>query len=88
MKCMIRSQYAYYWLGKLRHGGEIVDITEDEYKKVAHIFEPPGYVEELAKKNEVAEKVETKLEEPEEEKVVEEGIINNRAILKKPTRKR
>jgi hypothetical protein len=81
---MIRSQYAYYWLGKLRHGGEVVDITEDEYKKIPHIFEPPGYIEELAKKNEVVEKV----AEPEEEKIVEEGIIGNRAILKKPTRKR
>lgn len=89
MKCMVRSQYAYYWMGKLRTGGDVVDISEEEYKKVSQIFEPPGYVELLEKKETAAVVEEEKVgEESTEEKIVEEGIIGNRAILKKPTRKR
>ena len=84
MKCIVRKGYAYYWLGQDRFGGAVVDISEEEYKKKNWIFEPPEYaakvLAEPAKQEEAV--VETEQPEPEvQQEVVEEGIINNRAIV-------
>ncbi len=101
MQCIVRKSYAYYWQGRTREGGEVVDISEDEYKKQHHIFEPPEYAAKVLNKGKVVEapaqpledaksteqaagegKEEPVIEESETEtKIVEEGLVNNRAIV-------
>ena len=92
MKCIIRKGYAYYWLGRDRFGGEVVDITEEEHKRHHWIFEPLAYSEKVLAepKSEVQqEEAVTESEQPEvQQEVVEEGIINNRAIIAPKTVRR
>jgi hypothetical protein len=74
MQCIIRKGYAYYWQGKDRFGGEVVDIPEDIYKSVHQIFEPPEYAKKLLAPKVVEQPAEVKVEEP-PAPVIEEPVI-------------
>jgi hypothetical protein len=74
---MIRKGYAYYWQGKDRFGGEVVDISEEDYKKVHQIFESAEYTKEFLASKEQAKPEESKTEESPKPVVEESSILES-----------
>jgi hypothetical protein len=88
MQCIVRKSYAYYWQGRTREGGEVVDISEDEYKKQHWIFEPLEHTAKVLNKSktiplqplEDAKSTEQAAGEEKEEPIVEESENETKTV--------